>query len=129
MKLAIPEFNGRISPTFDFCRHLLLVEISPGEPSLMTTLDLSGLESNRRAQFLKKLEIDTLLCGGISRKLTEDVEGYDIRIIPWLSGEIQEVLQAYLNGKLPDPQLTLPGCNKGKNSTRFQGGNNPGQKE
>jgi predicted Fe-Mo cluster-binding NifX family protein len=129
MKLAIPEFNGRVSPTFDFCRHLLLVEISPGEPSLMTTFDLSGLENSRRARFLKKLEIDTLLCGGISRKLTEDIEGVGIRIIPWLSGEIQEVLQAYLNGKLPDPQLTLPGCNKGKNSIRFQDRNKSGQKE
>jgi predicted Fe-Mo cluster-binding NifX family protein len=129
MKLAIPEFNGRVSPTFDFCRHLLLVEISSGEPSMMTALDLSGLESVRRSRFLKKLEVDILLCGGISRKLAEDIEENDIRVISWLSGEIQEVLHAYLKNKLPDPQLTLPGCHSGANKIRFQNRNKPGQKE
>ena len=108
MKLAIPEFKGRVSPTFDFCRNILLVEVSPGEQPRITDLDFSSLESCQRASFLKALGTDTLLCGGISRELAEDVREQGIQIVPWLSGEILEVLGAYFQDSLPDAELTLP---------------------
>jgi len=108
MKLAIPEFNGRLSPTFDFCRNLLVVEVSPGEQPRITDLDLSGLEGCQRACFLKTLKIDTLICGGISRELAEDVREHGVRIVPWLSGEILEILDAYFQDRLPDPRWALP---------------------
>jgi predicted Fe-Mo cluster-binding NifX family protein len=109
MKIAIPEFNGRVSPTLDFCRQLLLVDVTEGELSETTTLDFSEMESSRRIWFLKKLGVDTLLCGGISRDLAEEIRENGIKVIPWVSGEIKEVLQAYIMDKLPDPKLTSPG--------------------
>jgi predicted Fe-Mo cluster-binding NifX family protein len=102
MRLAIPEFNGRLSPTFDFCRNILLVEMIPGEPSRITDLDLTGLEGFQRACFLKEMEIDTLLCGGISRELAVSVREHGVLIVPWLSGEIQEILDAFLRDELPN---------------------------
>jgi predicted Fe-Mo cluster-binding NifX family protein len=108
MKLAIPELNGRVSPTFDFCRNLLFVELSSGESPRITDLDLSGLQGCQRACFLKTLKIEILLCGGISKDLEEDVREHGVQVVPWLSGDIMEVLGAYLEDKLPDPRLTLP---------------------
>jgi len=136
MKVAIPEFNGRVSPTMDFCRRLLLVDILSGELSEMTALDFSDMESTRRAWFLKKLGVNTLLCGGISRNLAKDIEENGIKVVPWVSGEIQEVLNAYLMDNLPDPKLTSPGFHGEEDDHRFHGRNElelggpqPGRKE
>jgi predicted Fe-Mo cluster-binding NifX family protein len=119
MKIAIPEFNGRVSPTLDFCRHLLLVDICGDELSEMITLDFSEMESSRRVLFLKKLGVDTLLCGGISRSLAEDIRGSGIKVVPWVSGEIWEVISAYLMDKLPDPKLTSPGFHPEEDQDRL----------
>jgi predicted Fe-Mo cluster-binding NifX family protein len=118
MKLAIPEFNGRVSPVFDFCRRLLVIEVLEDGSPEMFNVDWSDINIRNRADRLKALKVDTLLCGGISRELAGDVERIGIRVIPWISGDIKEVLGAFLSHGLPDPRLTMPGC-PGRRS--FQG--------
>jgi len=110
MRLAIPEFNGRVSPVFDFCRRLIVVEVSAKGPSERFQVDWSVPDVQNRADRLKELKVDALLCGGISGELAEDVAGKGIRVFPWISGEIQEVLNAFLSNRLPDPSLSMPGC-------------------
>ena len=110
MRLAIPEFNGRVSPVFDFCRRLIIVEVSTDGPSERFKVDWSVPEVQNRADRLEALKIDALLCGGISSDLAEDVARKGIRVFPWISGEVQEVLNAFLANRLPDPHLTMPGC-------------------
>jgi predicted Fe-Mo cluster-binding NifX family protein len=33
-----------------------------------------------------------------------------IRVIPWISGRLEEVLEAFLSGKLMDTKFLMPGC-------------------
>jgi predicted Fe-Mo cluster-binding NifX family protein len=110
MKLAIPEFNGRVSPVFDFCRQLLVIEVRKDASPEAYNVDWSDLNIRNRAHRLKALKIDTLLCGGISRELAGEVKRNGIRVIPWISGDIKEVLNAFLSRELPSPRLTMPGC-------------------
>jgi len=119
MRLAIPEFNGRVSPVFDFCRRLLVVEVSGDGSSELFKVDWSTPDVQNRADRLKELKIDALLCGGISSELVGAVARKGIQVFPWISGEIQEVLNAFLSNRLPDPRLTMPGCPRGRES---QGG-------
>jgi predicted Fe-Mo cluster-binding NifX family protein len=110
MRLAIPEFNGRVSPVFDFCRRLVVIEVEKDGPLEQYKVDWSFPDACNRADRLEELKIDALLCGGISSELAGDVARKGIRVFPWISGRIQEVLDAFLTNRLPDPRLTMPGC-------------------
>jgi len=76
----------------------------------VNTLDWSQLVCRKRLECLLELGVGTLLCGGISKGLAREIETRGIELIPWVSGEINEVLDAYLQDRLPDPELTMPGC-------------------
>ena len=114
MRLAIPEFNGRVSPVFDCCRRLLVIDTSMKGPDRIASQDWSELECVKRPGRLKELGIEILLCGGISTHLAREIEAGGVYIIPWISGEVGEIIDAYLNGRLPDPKLTMPGCQRGR---------------
>ncbi len=111
MKIAIPEHRGRVSPVFDNSRHLLVFEAEKGqEPTKKHREDWSSLDPLGRALRLHELEIDVLLCGGISAWLGDRILTQGVELVPWVAGEIDQVLNAYLSGQLPDPGMAMPGC-------------------
>ena len=128
MKIAIPEFKGRVAPTFDFCRHLLVADFSARKPSEMIRVDFSGIKGRDRAAFLKDRGINLLLCGTISQDLAEEIEKSGIKIVPVPSGEIGEVLEAYAMDRLRELNLELSGIH-GENAKTHpdQGRNGAGK--
>ncbi len=114
MKLAIPEFNGRVSPVFDCCRRLLVVDTSVEGSNRIASQDWSEVVWVKRPARLREMGVKTLLCGGISADLAREIEEKGVEVIPWVSGEVSEVMDAYLEGRLPDPRLTMPGCRRGQ---------------
>jgi predicted Fe-Mo cluster-binding NifX family protein len=109
-RIAIPIWNGRVSPVFDAASRLLVVEVGPeGEYNRFET-DVSDQFLPSKAMRLTGLEVDILICGAISRPLSSMVTTAGIRLIPWISGQVEEVLQAFLRGELPTPQFIMPGC-------------------
>jgi predicted Fe-Mo cluster-binding NifX family protein len=114
MRLAIPEFKGRVSPVFDCCRRLLVIDTLKKGPDRIASVDWSELECVKRPARLREMGIKILLCGGISTRLAREIEAGGVYIVPWISGEVGEIIDAYFNGRLPDPQLTMPGCRRGR---------------
>ena len=112
MKLAIPEFHGRVSPVFDCCQRLLVIDTTMEGPDRIVSHDWSELVCVKRPDRLSEMGVKTLLCGGISTDLAREIEAAGVQVIPWISGEIGEVFDAYLEGRLPDPLLTMPGCHR-----------------
>jgi len=109
LKIAIPEFKGQVAPTFDFSRHLLLLDFSADKSSQKTTVDFAKVECSARPGFLKEFGADLLLCGSISREMTHAIEECGIRIIPGLSGKIEDVLETYVMTKLRELNPSFPG--------------------
>jgi len=109
-RISIPIWNGRVSPVFDTASRLLVVEVGPqGEYNRYET-DISDQFLPSKVMRLTGLGIDTLICGAISRPVASMVTTAGIRLIPWISGQVEEVLQAFLRGALFTPQFLMPGC-------------------
>jgi len=110
MKIAIPEYRGRVSPVFDTCQRILVFQIANrGVPIPLGGHDWSYLPLPIRANRLRQMGIDVLLCGGISGWLARQIECLGIRLIPWLAGEVHPVLDAFVVGSLPDRRFAMPG--------------------
>jgi predicted Fe-Mo cluster-binding NifX family protein len=95
MLLAVPEFKGRVSPTFDFCRRITLWRIEAGRIRAEGSRDCPGLPLRERAPKLQALGVEVLLCGAIGADVTEDVQSRGIQVVSGLSGPIKEVVDGY----------------------------------
>ena len=113
MNLALPVWNGRLSPVFDTARSLLVVEITGGRRIACTQTELGGPDPMQRVRLLQELEIRTLICGAVSRPLQVMIEAARIQVIPFVAGDTDRVIEAYLSGDISDGAFTMPGCGRG----------------
>lgn len=112
-KIAIPVWQGQVSTVFDFARDLLLIEIDGQREIDRSQTDLPEEPIQQRAARLKNLGADVLICGAISRPLAFMITGSGIEVLPYVTGCIDEVLNAYLAGQLAKQQFLMPGCKAG----------------
>jgi len=110
MRIAIPVFNSRVSPVFDVAQRLLVIDAVGGVETARTEENLSGLYLPDRARRLMELGVDVLICGGISMPMANMIHAQGIRIIPYVAGDVEEVLAAFLAGTLALPRFAMPGC-------------------
>ena len=100
MQVALTVWQGRISPLFDSTRKLLVVRI---EDNRIVARQFETFDDDNplsRASKLEDLGVATLICGGISDDFAKFVEAMGIRIIPFASGAVEQVLDDYLSGNL-----------------------------
>ena len=121
-KIAIPVWMGRISPVFDTAAKLWIVQSRSGRGPAGTELTIEGLSAAGRVQQLRDSRIDVLICAGISEPLMNMISAAGIRVVRFISGEVTEVLAAYLNRELADQRFLMPGRQGRGRGRRTRGG-------
>ena len=113
VKIAIPEWQGQVSTVFDFAGKLLLIDIDKQKEISRSEITLPEESMPQRASRLKDLGVDVLICGAISRPLMFMITGSGIEVLPYVTGRIDEVLNAYMTGRLAEQRFSMPGCKMG----------------
>jgi predicted Fe-Mo cluster-binding NifX family protein len=117
--VAITVLSGRISPLFDVSQRVLLFVVSDGRVLERSELPLPNGSGAAKLEALRDRQAHTILCGAVSREIEERAAAMGLRMVPFLAGEIEEVLEAYLRNGLPSERLTMPGWRAG---ARHKGG-------
>jgi predicted Fe-Mo cluster-binding NifX family protein len=112
MKVAIPVFGHRVSPRFDFAPGLILFTLEKGKIVEREELSLTPWSPWQRVEKLKELQVQTLICGGIDGDSENMLLQQRIQVIPWIAGEAQEALDAFLKGNLQPGATMYPGCSR-----------------
>ena len=115
-KAAFAYWDTRIAPVFDNARQLYLVEAGTNGLTAETREVLANDLPAQKALRLAELAVDTLVCGAISRSLHEMVSAYGIRVIPFVTGEMDEIIEAWHMGKLHEDTFAMPGCRQQRRS-------------
>jgi predicted Fe-Mo cluster-binding NifX family protein len=110
MRVAIPLWQGRVSPVFDEASRLLLVDVFEKQEQHRQEESLIARNPFDRAQALPKLGVDLLICGMISQTQQTALASAGIRIIPHICGPMEEVIAAFLDGRIETGALLMPGC-------------------
>ena len=121
MKTALSVWNDRISPVFDSARTLLIAEIKKGKIIDRYYEPVHFDFPSSRTLKIFSLGVDVLICGAISHLYADMIEAYNIRLIPFIAGNTEQVLDAYLKGILPAPEFQMPGCGM-KRQPEIRGG-------
>jgi len=130
MKIAIPVWDGFVSSVCDFAHKLLLVEIQNGRELSRSEVPLQAESLPQRAGRLKQLNVNAIICGAISQPLMYMLTASGVEVLPYVTGRVDEILQAYITGRLGQKQFILPGFwpgarkgfGRGRRGCRWRGG-------
>ena len=110
MKAAFAHWDHRIAPVFDIARRIHVAEAESGRIVAETDEVLADALPLQKVIRLAELGVGTLVCGAISRPLHAMVTAYGIRVVPFVAGELREIIQAWLSGGLENDDFAMPGC-------------------
>jgi len=127
MKVAIPTWEGKISPVFDVARNLLVVNIKGGAGVSRHKEAIPEMELAQRVKRIAGLGVDVLICGAISRPLEMMLISSGVRVIRHICGPVEEVLKELLSGQMTFKAFQMPGCCGQRR--RFRGRRRPGRPE
>jgi len=114
MEIALSVYNDNLSVAFDFADILLLFTVEDGEVKNKKEFVLENINPILRVNEIKKMNVNVLICGCISRCSYELLTESGIEVISHVSGAVEEILSAYLNKKLSNKKFSMPGFGNGK---------------
>jgi predicted Fe-Mo cluster-binding NifX family protein len=100
VKVAIPTFNSRVSPRFDFAAKVLIATVETGNVVDREYHSLINLNTIRRGTLLREQGVTVVICGGISNFSVRLLSDNGIKVIPMVAGEIEDVLEQFVVGHL-----------------------------
>jgi len=110
MKTALTVWANRISPVFDAAGTLLIVEIRDFKIENRQYESFDPDRPSHLAERLAQLHISTLICGAISQRPAMLLEAGGIELIPFITGRVEKVLNAYTQAIPVTPAFLMPGC-------------------
>jgi predicted Fe-Mo cluster-binding NifX family protein len=113
-RIAVTVWGERISPLLDVAQRALLLTTREGQVIERAEVTLLRGGGGTKLAAIRDLRADTALCGAVSRGLAQHAAALGLRLVPFLAGEVAEVVAAYLAGQLPREELTMPGWHAGK---------------
>ncbi len=110
MKIAIPHWQGRVSPVFDVAASVLVFEMDGDTEISRLDVPLRADEAQARAARLAELGAEVLICGAISRPQELAVAALGIEVIAQICGNVECVLSAFVSSGLDGSSFLMPGC-------------------
>ncbi len=100
MKIAATYENTEIFQHFGQSKRFKVYEIADGKIVKTSIIDTLGSGHGTLAGFLKQLNVDTLLCGGIGDGAKQTLAEAGIRLCAGASGDADKAVLALLSGEL-----------------------------
>jgi len=110
VNVAIPTWNGRVSPVLDVAKHLLVADVERNAEVDRREAEIEETNLAARARRISELGVQVLICGAVSWPLEEALMSAGVQVFPQVCGPVEDVLRAYLSGRLKDEAFRMPGC-------------------
>ena len=115
MRIALSVWNGRIAPLFDVAGTLVVTDTGKEAAISSMEIALPGAEAQmQRMAFLEANRVEVLICGAVSRQVHRLIASVGIEVHPFVSGDAEKVLEAFLQGSLDEDSFRMPGCGMGR---------------
>jgi len=105
MRVALPIWNGRVSPVFDVAEHFSVFDVQDG---VIKDRSTHNVEKEGRVVTLWKLGVDVVICGAVSRQLEAALWVAGIDVISEICGPVDMVIRTFLRGALSEGTYFSP---------------------
>ena len=110
MRVAIPRWQGRVSPVFDVAGHLLLVDVADGAEQARRSVMIDAASPRARVLAVTDHAAAVLICGAISAPIEQALLANGVEVISQICGDVEQVLAAFIEGRLGQETFLMPGC-------------------
>jgi predicted Fe-Mo cluster-binding NifX family protein len=108
-RTAIPVFMGRVSPVLDTCTRFGLLEPGRNHEIIRGIIPVKGNSIYERTDEIKKLGVGVVICGAVSDAFFNLLKENGIDLVCGITGDIEEVIEAYSKGALVQARFRMPG--------------------
>ncbi len=129
MRLALPVHDEHLAAVADFAATLLVLEYRAGREVGRTRVDFPSQLVPAKVATLVDCGVEVLICGALSRPFAAMTVHSGIELVPFVTGGVEEVINAYMQGGLSDTRFRMPGyresppwCQQRRCRRRGQGG-------
>ncbi len=124
MCIALAAYQDRIASLFESSEMFIIIHSPSYDIKQSKSINVSNKLSIELIQLLITNNIEILICGAIRRCIRLQIEAQNIKVVPWITGNIPKVVQAFLSNNLfSSSDFLMPGCRRGgyQKRQRFRG--------
>jgi predicted Fe-Mo cluster-binding NifX family protein len=100
MKIAIASDNGLVTGHFGHCEEFLIYDIESGEIVNREKIPNPGHVPGFLPKFLNEQGVNLIISGGMGSGAVDIFNSLGIEVVIGARGKVEEVVSAYLAGKL-----------------------------
>ena len=100
VRIAVTYENGEVFQHFGHTERFKVYDVENNEVKLATTINTNGSGHGALADILKKVQVDTLICGGIGGGAKRALAEAGIELYGGVSGNADKAVEALLKGEL-----------------------------
>ena len=93
----------------DTCTRLLVVDVEEQSEVNRREIAFDVYSPPARFEILKALNLDTIICSGISEVFDKMLQSAGINIICGIAGEVEKVVEAFICNRVDCSSLRMPG--------------------
>jgi predicted Fe-Mo cluster-binding NifX family protein len=116
MRVCLACFETRLAAVFENASELRLYKVCDDNICPVGHLPLPSKDPTDTISATLACGADLLICGAVCGRTRNTLEASGLRVIPWVGGTIEKVLEAYTTQTLDN--LAMPGC---RNARRQRG--------
>lgn len=109
MKIAIPRFGERVAPCFEHSATMAIYTIEAGRIIDQVDVPLQSREEFDRIRLMRAQQVKAVICGGIHEFFENMLRADGIEVVSWVTGEVEDLLGLYLEGRLSPGVSTREG--------------------
>ncbi|MEG0764444.1 MAG: NifB/NifX family molybdenum-iron cluster-binding protein [Pseudoflavonifractor sp.] len=100
MRIAVTFENGQVFQHFGHTERFQVYDVENGKVMQTTLVNTNGSGHGALADILKKIGVDTLICGGIGGGARQALDEAGIKLFGGVSGDADKAVEAFLAGTL-----------------------------
>lgn len=117
MRIAVPYENGEVFQHFGHTERFKVYDVEDGGVKTTVTVNTNGSGHGALADILNKIQVDTLICGGIGGGARRALDEAGIRLYGGVTGGADQAVADLLAGNLnydPDAMCDHHGAHHGE---------------
>jgi predicted Fe-Mo cluster-binding NifX family protein len=120
-QIAVSVLDKRLAPVFDVSQNVRIFEIEENGTRLIGNLSFKDRDIFSRARMLAEEKVDLLVCGAISYYSEKILNSSGVDVLPFICGEVDEVVDALARDNLTENRFRMPGCQMRKRRGHCRG--------
>lgn len=96
----MPRFGEEIAPCFEYSATVAIFTIRRRRVVDQIDFRLQSREALDRVRLLRDQQVDVLICGGLQDAVENLVRARGIRVISWVSGRVEDLLEQFMSDRL-----------------------------